>query len=162
MMDVTERPTITPIAMSDPLTAVPTTGPVPTTPRVQPAPPTEAAHEELSPPLPPAIVRPTDDHVVLTNKGFAKCQKVLLGLCLIVFLVVSLLGVSPTVRILAKNTKKFAKYIEDITSESTTSTRTTTLRRISNDHDLLADGQYAHRRQSPAHKQWDVPEHDEM
>ena len=161
MMDVTERPTVTPIAISDPLTAIPITGPAPTTTRVQPAPPTEVT-EDVSPPLPPAIVRPTDDHVVLTNKGCAKWKKILLGLCVIIILVVSLLGVTPTVRFLAKNTKKFATYIEDITSENTTSTKTTTYGRISNDHDMLADGQYAHRRRSPAQKQWDVPEHDEM
>ena len=77
-------------------------------------------------------------------------------------LVVALLGVTPTVRFLAKNTKKFAKYIEDITSESTTSTKTKTYGRISNDHVMLADGQYAHRRRNPAQKQWDVPEHEEM
>ena len=104
----------------------------------------------------------TDDPVVLTNKGFTKCQKVLLGLFLFVLLVVSLLGVSPTVRILANNTKRFAEYIESVTSDKTTSTRTTTFRRIANNNDVLADGYYAHRRRNPAQKQWDVPEHDEM
>ena len=126
----------------------------------QPAPPTTEVTADVNPPLPPDIVQPTDDHVVLTKQGISMWKKVLFGLCLTIILVVTFLGVTPTVRFLATNTKRFAKYIEDITSDGKANVKT--YERISNDHVMLADGQYAHRRRNPARTHWDVPEHDEM